>query len=159
MPSLKKDVSPLSAEVEQLTPLQKNWLYAFVRQLRMPHEFSHAADSDLVTQDVRENIGDLLRIHHVMSKRPLSKAPFEYAFEKALQLAGKSARLASSATNPGCDMTIGATRFSLKTEASKTVRDDQIHVSKWMEMGKGEWNRRAFSCRASFSTLRATTEY
>lgn len=140
MPNPRSGVLTLSAEVERLTPSQKNWLYAFVRQLRMPHHFSHAADSDLMTQDVRENIGDLLRIHHVMSKRPLSKAPFEYAFEKALQLAGKSASLASSATNPGYDMTIEATRFSLKTEASRTVKEDQIHVSKWMEMGKGEWD-------------------
>ena len=118
----RKNATPLSAEVERLTPSQKGWLYAFVRQLQMPHEFSHAPDSDLMTSDVCEHIGDLLRIHHVMSRRPLSKAPFEYAFEKALQLAGKSARLASSATSPGYDMTIEATRFSLKTEASKTVR-------------------------------------
>jgi type II restriction enzyme len=94
----------------------------------------------LVTDVVLENIGDLLRIHHAMSKRSLSKAPFEYAFEKALQLSGIPARLADSSTNPGYDMTIGPLRVSLKTQADRSIRRDQLHVSKWMELGAGDWD-------------------
>ena len=96
--------------------------------------------SDLINDIVLENIGDLLRIHHAMSRRALSKAPFEYAFEKALQLAEIPARLADSSTNPGYDLKIGDARVSLKTEAAKNVSEHKIHVSKWLEMGKGSWD-------------------
>ena len=123
-----------------LTRSQQSWIRAFVRQFHAIHSFERLATSDIVTDTVLENIGDLLRIHHAMSKRPLSKSPFEYAFEKALQLAGKPAKLADSSTNSGYDLTLGTARISLKTEAAKTTKADQLHVSKWMEMGKGAWN-------------------
>lgn len=136
----KKHIFSLPEEVATLTASQKAWIQAFVQQFKMPHTFARNEHSDLVTDLVLENIGDLLRIHHAMSRRALSKAPFEYAFEKALQLSGKPAKLADSSTNPGYDLKIGDVRVSLKTEAAKNVKENQIHVSKWLEMGKGEWN-------------------
>lgn len=136
----KNNLSQLPLDVASLTASQKAWIHAFVQQFKMPHMFTRNDASDLVSDLVLENIGDLLRIHHAMSKRSLSKAPFEYAFEKALQLSGLPARLADSSTNPGYDMTIGTSRISLKTEAAKNVRENVLHISKWMEMGKGEWD-------------------
>lgn len=133
-------ISSLSDAVERLTKSQKDWISSFVAQFEMPYSFQLDPASDLVTDTVLENIGDLLRIHHAMSRRALSKAPFEYAFEKALQLSGVSAKLADSSTNPGYDLKIGNVRISLKTEAAKNVKEDAIHVSKWLEMGKGDWD-------------------
>lgn len=133
-------VSSLSAAVESLTPSQKDWIQSIVTQFGMPHDFQRNPTSDLVTDTVLENIGDLLRIHHAMSRRALSKAPFEFAFEKALQLSGVQAKLADSSTNPGYDLTIDDARISLKTEASKDIKENAIHVSKWLEMGKGDWD-------------------
>ena len=127
-------------EIESLTLSQKSWIQAIVQQFKLPHTFTRNEESDLVTETVLQNVGDLLRIHHTTSRRSLSKAPFEYAFEKALQLSGKSAKLADSATNPGYDLTIGSVRISLKTEAAKNISEIKIHVSKWMEMGKGIWD-------------------
>jgi len=123
-----------------LTTSQRSWIESFVQQFQLWHTYERNPKSDLVTDAVLENIGDLLRIHHAMSKRSLSKAPFEYAFEKALQLSGKPAKLADSATNPGYDMTIGPVRVSLKTQADKSIKKDQLHVSKWMELGAGAWD-------------------
>lgn len=136
----KEAVRTLSEEVALLTPSQKGWIGAFVKQFGMEHTFTFNKDSDLVDKLVLENIGDMLRIHHAMSRRALSKAPFEYAFEKALQLSGKPAKLADSATNPGYDLTVGKKRISLKTEAARNVKEHSIHVSKWLEMGKGLWD-------------------
>jgi len=142
----KKHIFQLSDEVERLTPSQKAWISSFVQQFQMSHAFERPVNpatgqkSDLVTDIVLENIGDLLRIHHAMSRRALSKAPFEYAFEKALQLSGKAASLSANSINPGADLTVGDVRISLKTEAAKGVKEHQIHVSKWLEMGKGDWN-------------------
>lgn len=132
-------VQQLQAAVACLTDSQRAWLDAFVQQFKMPKTFWRNDESDLVTDLVLENIGDLLRIHHAMSRRALSKAPFEYAFEKALLLSKKKAQLADSATNPGYDMVVDGERISLKTEAAKNVSKKQLHVSKWMEMG-GAWD-------------------
>lgn len=132
-------VQQLQAAVAGLTDSQRAWLDAFVQQFQMPNTFWRNKKSDLVTDLVLENIGDLLRIHHAMSRRALSKAPFEYAFEKALLLSKKKAKLADSATNPGYDMIVDGERISLKTEAAKNVSKKQLHVSKWMEMG-GAWD-------------------
>lgn len=137
---MSKHVRTLAEEVDALTASQKAWIGAFVGQFSMKHDFSFNEHSDLVDQLVLDNIGDMLRIHHAMSRRALSKAPFEYAFEKALQLSGKHATLASSATNPGYDLIVNGLRISLKTEAARNVKEHSIHVSKWLEMGKGLWD-------------------
>jgi len=41
--------------------------------------------------------------------------------------------------NPGHDIKIDDVPFSLKTQADKNIREDLIWISKFMEMGKGEW--------------------
>lgn len=133
-------IDSLLSDVAQLTEAQRAWVRSFVQQFKLDHDFKRLKTSDLVTDTVSEEVGNLLRIHHAMSKRSLSKAPFEYAFEKALQLSGYPAKLALSSTNPGYDLTIGSTRVSLKTEAAKNVKEHQLHVSKWMEMGTGAWD-------------------
>ena len=44
-----------------------------------------------------------------------------------------------SRTNRGHDLTVAGVPISLKTEAANAIRRDQIHISKWMELGRGEW--------------------
>lgn len=84
-------------------------------------------------------LGDKIIIHHSNSNRPLTKTLFEHAFNDALIESGSESILAESRTNPGHDITINGIRASLKTEAAKNIKDKFIHVSKWMELGKGEW--------------------
>lgn len=86
-----------------------------------------------------ERIGDALRIHHAFSRQALSKDRFEFALERALKLCGVDADLATSRTNRGHDITIRGVPSSLKTEAANNIRRDMIHISKWMELGRGEW--------------------
>jgi len=130
----------IATKLESLTDSQLEWIGAFVDQFGLPYEFGRDAQSDVITDNVLNGLGDLLRIHHAMSRQALSKAPFEYAFEKALNRSGVSAQLAVSAINPGHDITIAGTRASLKTEAAAAIREQSIHISKWMEMGKGDWD-------------------
>jgi type II restriction enzyme len=130
----------LAADIRTLTPSQCDWIASFIQQFQLPHQYVRNPTSDLVTVGVLAQIGDLLRIHHAMSRRALSKAPFEYAFEKALRLSGITADLAPSATNPGYDIEVAGARISLKTEAAQNIRRDKIHVSKWLELGRGEWD-------------------
>ena len=92
-----------------------------------------------MSEAVLESLGDALRVHHAFSRQPLTKDRFEFAFERALTLAGISSALVETRTNRGHDMTIRDVPIGLKTEAAKGIKADVIHVSKWMELGKGEW--------------------
>lgn len=84
-------------------------------------------------------LGDALRIHHAFSRQALSKDRFEFALESTLNRAGIPAELVASRTNRGHDITIRGVPISLKTQADKGIRADKLHISKFMELGKGAW--------------------
>ncbi len=129
----------LAAELAQLTASQLEWVQGVINQFQLPFTYWRNRQTDFVTEEVLERVGDALRIHHAFSRQALSKDRFEFALERALKLCGISADLASSRTNRGHDITIMGFRASLKTEAAGNIRPDSIHVSKWMELGRGEW--------------------
>lgn len=133
------DASELSTALLAMTRSQLEWVQGVIAQFGLPHSFRRNPASDLVTEDVLERFGDALRIHHAFSRQALSKDRFEFALERALCLSGFTAALAESRTNRGHDLTCDGTPISLKTEAAAAIRDETIHVSKWMELGKGEW--------------------
>jgi len=41
--------------------------------------------------------------------------------------------------NEGHDITIGGLKYSLKTQGNKDMKFNLIHISKFMELGKGKW--------------------
>ena len=45
----------------------------------------------------------------------------------------------ASRGNRGHDVIIDATKYSLKTQADKSIKNEFIWISKYMELGKGEW--------------------
>jgi len=102
-------------------------------------QLSRNQESDLISNDILLAFGDLLRIHHSFSFEPFSKDKFEYMFVKVLNDFGIKSYLASKG-NPGHDIIIGTTAVSLKTEAERSIKSERIHISKFMELGKGEWN-------------------
>lgn len=123
----------------QLRPAQQQWIKGAILAFGVPHQFVRAPDSDLVTQPVLENLGDRLLSHHAGSRQALSKDRFEFALEAALNDSGIPSQLVKSRTNRGHDITIAGVPVGLKTEAAANIREDVIHVSKWMELGKGAW--------------------
>jgi type II restriction enzyme len=133
------DLAALRAALAGLTPSQLGWVRGVILQFKLPHEFKRDPASDFVTEAVLERLGDALRIHHAFSRQALSKDRFEFALERALNLSGIKAELVRSRTNRGHDITIADVPISLKTEAAANIKADTIHVSKWMELGRGEW--------------------
>jgi Type II site-specific deoxyribonuclease len=129
----------LQASLAALTQSQIDWVGAVIKQFRMPYVFDRLEDSDVVTAEVLETLGDALRIHHAFSRQALSKDRFEYAFESSLNRSGIPAELVRSRTNRGYDITIRGVPASLKTQADKGIRLDRLHISKFMELGKGAW--------------------
>jgi hypothetical protein len=102
---------------------------------------SRNADSDLVSDIFVEEFGVHLLAHHGTSTRPLTKEQFERAIERVMKLAGHKAER-SPAGNPGHDVTIDGTKFSLKTQADAAIKSDTLWISKFMELGKGDWSNK-----------------
>jgi type II restriction enzyme len=132
-------IRSLAQALVELTPSQLDWVGAVIQQFHLPHEFRRKEDSDLVTPAVLEMLGDALRIHHAFSRQALSKDRFEFAFERSLNRAGIQAELVGNRTNRGHDITIMGVPVSLKTQADAGIRVDSLHISKFMELGKGPW--------------------
>ena len=143
-------IARLGEALSHLRPSQLGWIEAVVNQLQRPWAFERWESSDLMTPCVLEDFGDALRIHHCFSAEPFSKDKFEYALERVLNLCEIPAQRVASRTNPGHDITIRDERFSLKTQADKGLKREGIHISKFMELGKGDWGNQ----EADFVALR-----
>ena len=123
---LKEDQIALVEDVASLLAKQYSKIW------RLP-------SSDFVDECILYTLGDLIRVHHAFSKGPFTKDKLEFALEKANNLCGVQAELASSG-NPGHDITIAGVKISLKTEAERSIHADRLHISKFMELGKGDWS-------------------
>lgn len=129
--------------LDDLSDTQLGLVEDVARQFTTAHQFDcfpwQLNDGhDLLTQSSVDDLGDIMRIHHAFSREAFSKDKFEYALERVLKLHGHDAAMATRG-NRGYDIKVEGERFSLKTEASKTVRADRIHISKFMELGGGIW--------------------
>lgn len=123
----------------KLTDVQIDSIVEIVEQLARPYiSIKVKPDSNLLSSSLAEMFGDAIRVHHCFSAEPLSKDRFEYALERAANLCGIKAARAPRG-NPGHDITINNQLFSLKTEAAKAIKYNSIHISKFMELGKGKW--------------------
>ncbi|MEM7348728.1 MAG: restriction endonuclease [Chloroflexota bacterium] len=141
MTDKQERIARLHAVLPGLTDGQLDWLERVAIQFGKPYKFERLDDSDLVTPDVLQDFGDALRIHHCFSSEAFSKDKFEYALARVAKLSGIEAELAPKG-NPGHDITINGQAVSLKTEAAKAIKADKIHISKFMELGKGDWSDR-----------------
>ena len=135
-------VDKLAVALRELTRPQLEFIENIVDQFRQPFiKIERHPESDLVDDHLLRDFGDVLRIHHCFSKEALSKDRFEYAFERILNQCGKHAVLAARG-NPGHDITIDGVPCSLKTQADANIKEDKLHISKFMELGKGHWSAR-----------------
>lgn len=135
-------IAALAKSLENLSQSQLDWIESVVRQFSVEPVISRNPSSDLVTDCVLLMFGDALQIHHCLSNEALSKDKFEYALERVLNRCGISAKLIDNKCNPGHDITISGVPFSLKTQADKGLKAGFIHISKFMELGKGDWGDR-----------------
>jgi hypothetical protein len=129
----------LCAALEGLTEVQLSYITELVEEFTTPYiQIERWEESPLVDECLLHNFGDILRIHHTISNEPFTKDKFEYALERTANICGKKASLTARGA-PGHDLIINGWRFSLKTQANKEIRSERLHISKFMELGKGEW--------------------
>lgn len=130
-------VKSLVGTIPELTAGQLHWLHRVVSVFESDHAFA-LTKSDLFDEETLQNFGDAMRVHHSFSAEPFSKDKFEYVFVKVLNMSGHKATLAPKG-NPGHDATVDGVRLSLKTQADKNLKPGTIWISKFMELGKGQW--------------------
>lgn len=121
-----------------LTLGQLYWIQRAVKVFAAEHEYI-INNSDLFDETVLRNFGDALRVHHGFSAEPFSKDKFEYVLAEVLKISGRNAVLAPKG-NPGHDATVDGVRISLKTQADKSIKEHTLWISKFMELGKGQWH-------------------
>jgi len=139
MTATESRISELCKILQGLTDGQIDQIELIARQFKLPFlEISSAPNSDFVIPRFLQDFGDTLRIHHCFSREPFTKDKFEYAFVRIANKCGISAQLATRG-NPGHDMTLNDVKVSLKTQADRNIKEHKLHISKFMELGKGRW--------------------
>ncbi len=131
-------IERLIAAIPELSDYRLKLVDRIIGVFRTAKNFVRAGDSQLITPQVLEDFGDVLRLHHSFSREPFSKDKFEYALERVLLESNVNAQLAPQGAR-GYDLGIDSERFSLKTEAARTIKENTIHISKFMELGSGKW--------------------
>lgn len=135
--SISQRIDRLTGVLRALGPTQLHWVEKVAQALLASSDFA-LHRRDLLDETSVLDFGDVLRIHHVFSAEPFTKDKFEYALVQVLNGRGVQAALAAKG-NPGHDATIAGTRVSLKTQADRNIKQDEIWISKFMELGKGSW--------------------
>lgn len=124
--------------IENFPENRLQWLEKVTAILNSPHRFV-LHKQKLMNEEWSLSFGDALMLHHAFSNEPFTKDKFEYALVNTANLVDIPADFAPRG-NRGHDIVIGATKYSLKTQADKAIKEDSIWISKYMELGKGEWS-------------------
>jgi type II restriction enzyme len=133
----KKKIELITKKIPSLTDGQLYWLNKVLKVFDCKSNFE-IQQTDLFDMHSLENFGDALRIHHSFSVEPFSKDKFEYVLVQTLNMKETIAKLANKG-NRGHDITIKGIQISLKTQADKNIKKDKLWISKFMELGKGDW--------------------
>lgn len=127
------DGGELVSKVGHLSEQQRVLIGEMVRALQQPVEKTISDTTDILSDAFEENFCNRLLLNHAISTDVLNKKTFEYAFQGASIAAGRNATLTASSVEAGADITVDGIKYSLKTEAAKSIRRDLLHISKLME--------------------------
>lgn len=128
----------LSLKLAGLTKGQLFWIGKVISNYSYPSK-SELLNATLLNRGIVNDFGDALRTHHAFSQEACSKDKFEYILEQVCSQNGHKADLAGKG-NPGHDITINGTRYSLKSQANRDIKESHVWISKFHELGKGEWS-------------------
>ena len=134
------DIRSLFNAIESLDETQIELVDRITQQFKSPHSFKFLRDSDIVSETWLRHFGNVLMIHHATSAAPFGKEKFEFGFIYASMRSGVEATKPTSRTNPGHDLTLNGYPISLKTQSDAGLKESHIHISKFMELGRGEWD-------------------
>lgn len=145
----KKEISRIT---QVLDAGQLNLLLEMARAMTCEIQHYVHPESDILVPEFAGNFSNRLIIHHATCEEKFKKKSFEYAFCAASRSANRAAAIVSDPTNPGADVIVDGVKFSLKTEAAKSIRSDKITISKLMEAA---WMK---TCQTKYDFAAGTRE-
>lgn len=129
----------LAAALARLSAAQRGVIALLVGAFdRADLRYELDSGSDFADAAFGQAFGDILVIHHVLSQESFTKDKFEHGLASVLRLLGHDAELAPRG-NAGDDLRMDGEKWSLKTQADRSIKPDRIHISKFMELGRGQW--------------------
>ena len=128
----------IERRVKTLSAGQLALLESIIDTFKQPIASHRDSSSDVVNQEFLATFGDILKLHHSLSDDYLDKHRFEAAMQRVYRALGRDA-IRPSRCNPGHDLTVDGVKWSLKTQGDRKIRPKVLHVSKFMELGKGKW--------------------
>lgn len=127
------DRPQIVALYDELPPNRRDLLVEMAIALGCDVESEILAGSDICTEVFAGDFQNRLVLFHAMNDEPLKKKTFEYAFVRSMKTDGRDAVLENNPVNPGTDATVDGVSYSLKTEAAKGIKRENIMISKLME--------------------------
>lgn len=131
-------ITALAEKLASLRPGQLAAIEAAVDAFAIPVTVTLNRASDIATAEFGDFIGDVLQAHHASSTEGFTKDKFEHAMLRAMTAQGRDAALANRG-NRGHDITVDGVPWSLKTQGNSSIDLDRLHISKFMELGRGRW--------------------
>ncbi len=122
----------------ELDDAQLDLLERYLAALLAPSNIESNRESDFASDRFCMYFGRTLQLHHAVSNEAFTKDKCEHGLVEALRKDGRHASLAPRG-NPGHDLTVDDVPWSVKTQADVKIRIDTINISKFMELGKGQW--------------------
>jgi hypothetical protein len=123
----------LLAVLSNLTESEVRQLLNVARVMALPIEEHLLAKSKIVTPPFAEEFRARLQAHHATHTTPMDRLSFENAFLAASRASGRATEEAPSRTTRFFDATVDGKRVALKTEGAKSMKADQLHISKLSE--------------------------
>jgi hypothetical protein len=108
-------------------------LETMVDSLSGRYEEEIGQNTDIAIPIFSRNFRQRLQIHHATHEEAFKKKTFEFAFKSASIASGRKAEMDTNDTSPGYDVIVDGQKFSLKTEAGKSINPKYITISKLME--------------------------
>lgn len=135
---MKDRIDAIAESLQHLRPGQLTAVEAAIASFTIPVTVWVNPKSDFATVEFGNAMADVLVAHHAASLEAFTKDKAEFAMVRILSGLGHKAEK-SPRTFPGNDIAIDGVRFSLKTQADSAINENTLHISKFMELGKGEW--------------------
>lgn len=131
-------IDAISERLKNLRPAQLTAVEAAIASFEIPIDIWVNPDSDFASVEFGEAMGNVLLAHHANSLEAFTKDKSEYALVRIFNSLEREA-VKSPRTFPGNDISVDGERFSMKTQADGAIDEDAIHISKFMELGRGDW--------------------
>jgi hypothetical protein len=148
----EKTINEITAGLKLLTPRQLQIVAAMVRTLDVPADFVPSGDSTIVDVQFAEEMSNILMVHHSGHESPLNKKSFEYAIKQCLIAQGYlDADLNPRPGESAYDVLGNNERWSLKTEAAKSLSRNQVKIEK---LSEARWVREAATPEACAAEVR-----